>query len=215
MGSKVPPKSAQSLAARCLLRSACLWRLRAGELQQLLRGVLGQLLGVIFEGQFVRVGQRFGRLQPIEGVRHRPHQRRHSFAAGCGDGVEFQAALRAIVAQVVEACAVGGGVELGAYDDHRAEQASAGLNAASSPLMISKSRTGSRSDASLVSTRCAISRVRSICRRNRVPKPAPSWAPSISPGRSATTNERPVARRPAGSSAENHAQDAARVWVKG
>ncbi len=61
--------------------------------------------------------------------------------------------------------------------------ASSGLKAANSPQIISKSRTGSRSEASLVSTRCAIRRVRSICFRNRVPSPAPSWAPSIRPGK--------------------------------
>ena len=49
--------------------------------------------------------------------------------------------------------------------------ASAGLNAASSCSMISNSRTGSRSFASLVSTRCAISRVRSMCLRNRDSEP--------------------------------------------
>ena len=69
--------------------------------------------------------------------------------------------------------------------------ASFSLNAASSPSMISKSCTGSRSEASLVSIKCAMRRVRSMCFRNRMPRPAPVCAPSIKPGKSATTNVRP------------------------
>src|SRR5262249_22904147 len=38
------------------------------------------------------------------------------------------------------------------------------------------------------STRCASSRVRSMWRRNWMPKPCPVCAPSINPGMSATTN---------------------------
>ena len=42
------------------------------------------------------------------------------------------------------------------------------------------------------STRCASSRVRSMCRRNWMPRPWPRCAPSISPGISATTKLRIV-----------------------
>ncbi len=61
----------------------------------------------------------------------------------------------------------------------------AGSKASSSRRMASYLSRGSR--PSLGSTRCSSSRVRSTCFRNRMPRPAPVWAPLISPGMSATT----------------------------
>ena len=61
---------------------------------------------------------------------------------------------------------------------------------ASSLLITLKSSTGSgRPDASDTSTRCASTRVRSMCLRNCTPSPCPRCAPSMSPGTSATTND--------------------------
>ena len=68
--------------------------------------------------------------------------------------------------------------------------ATAGSNSRSSSRIISKSSTGSRPDAPDTSTRCTSTFVRSMCRRNRSPRPWPSCAPSISPGTSATTKLR-------------------------
>src|SRR5215813_5504727 len=59
---------------------------------------------------------------------------------------------------------------------------------ASSSMITWKSLTGSgRPLESETSIRCTRRRVRSMCRRNCVPKPVPLCAPSIRPGMSATT----------------------------
>ncbi len=62
---------------------------------------------------------RLGRLQALESVGHAADQFGDAFAAGRGNGVKFQAALRAEIAKFFEARAIGGGVELGGHDDHR------------------------------------------------------------------------------------------------
>ena len=131
----------------------------------------------------------------VERIGHRANKFDNAFAGSRRNRVKFQAALGSERAQFFKMVAVGSSVQLGGHDESSAFPPASGLNEASSCMMISKSRTGSRSFASLVSTRCAIRRVRSKCFRKRVPRPTPSCAPSIRPGRSATTKERPCARR--------------------
>ena len=64
----------------------------------------------------------------------------------------------------------------------------------SSPLMMSRSRSGS---GRLPSRRWMKMRARSACRRNSWPRPAPLCAPSMRPGISATTNVRyPISTTP-------------------
>ena len=66
--------------------------------------------------------------------------------------------------------------------------ASSGLNFLSSFTIARAPATGSSSGSGgAMSTRCSSSRVRCRCFRNRMPRPAPSAAPSISPGMSAIT----------------------------
>jgi hypothetical protein len=54
----------------------------------------------------------------VEGVGDGKDQVADAFAGGGGNRVEREIALFAEVAELFEACAVGGGVEFGGYDDH-------------------------------------------------------------------------------------------------
>ena len=69
--------------------------------------------------------------------------------------------------------------------------ASSLLNFFSSATIARASFTGSASGSrGAMSTRCSSTRVRCRCFRKRIPRPAPSAAPSISPGMSAMTKLR-------------------------
>ena len=69
----------------------------------------------------------------------------------------------------------------------RGSSDSAGENSPSSWMIASAASTGSDSSKGATSTTWKSSRVRVRCLRKRSPRPAPSEAPSISPGTSAIT----------------------------
>ena len=96
--------------------------------------------------------------------------------------MKFQAALGAKFAKGFEASSIRRGVEFAWRRRSCGFSVSDSLKACSSPEMISNEWIGSASDASLVSIRCTSRRVRSTWRRKRMPRPAPSCAPSIRPG---------------------------------
>jgi len=55
---------------------------------------------------------------PVQSIGHRADEILHAIARGGGDGVKFQAALFAEIAQRFEARAIGGGIKLGGNHDH-------------------------------------------------------------------------------------------------
>jgi len=58
------------------------------------------------------------REDPVQSIGHRADEILHAIARGGGDGVKFQAALFAEIAQRFEARAIGGGIKLGGNHDH-------------------------------------------------------------------------------------------------
>ena len=122
------------------------------------------------------------RVEPLAG------RRRHS--------VERNAALAQMLLQPREPLGLVERVDLVRRDDQRlvgeplARRRRGPGTASSSRVMTSKSSTGSRPVIEDTSTRWTSTLVRSRWLRKRWPRPCPACAPSISPGTSATTNDR-------------------------
>src|SRR5260370_41749875 len=142
-------------------------------------------------GRRVQSGIRGRARNLVQGIGNGPDQIFHTVTRNSGKGVKFTVAPLAALAKSSETRAIGGGVQLRGGDDHRFldEGRAKGFELAVDNF---ERVDWSSSLESLVSIRWTSRRVRSTWRRKRMPRPAPKWAPSMRPGRSATTNVRPI-----------------------
>ena len=76
-------------------------------------------VGCGFVAGFVACFDRLGGRQAIQRVSQRAYELRNAFAGGGGDGVKLDPARCAKFAQLVEARAIRGRVQLGGHDDRR------------------------------------------------------------------------------------------------